>query len=218
MPTWQLDSKVPGGVSDTTNGAAVSSAQTFESQDLGQPDYGFCQSDAPGGSFEGACRQLPDVSAQADEFTGAVTVYSASFGPGAQGWTTIGGTSSATPIWAGLLALINTSGTSSSCTSPSGTGVGFVSPLLYAVASSPAAYAASFNDITAGNNDPYGASNLFPATPGYDMASGLGTPQLTGPGGTAGLAHYLCNMARGLRKRPGPGLRVAPHGDRPQPQ
>ena len=47
------------------------------------------------------------MSAQADEFTGAITIYSASFGPGDFGWTTIGGTSSATPIWAGLLALIN---------------------------------------------------------------------------------------------------------------
>ena len=74
-------------------------------------------------------------------------------------------------------------------------GVGFVSPLLYSVASNPTAYAASFNDVTAGNNDPYGDSNLFQATPGYDMATGLGSPQLTAPGGGAGLAFYLCNQA-----------------------
>ena len=54
-------------------------------------------------------------------------------------------------------------------------GVGFVNPLLYSVASNPTAFAASFNDIKAGNNDPYGDSNLFQAAAGYDMASGLGT-------------------------------------------
>jgi hypothetical protein len=79
-------------------------------------------------------------------------------------------------------------------------GVGFLNPLLYAVASNPTAYAASFNDITLGNNDPYGDSNLFQATSGYDMATGLGTPQLTAPGGGAGLAFYLCSQASAVTR------------------
>ena len=56
-------------------------------------------------------RQTPDVSAQADEFTGAVTIYSASYASPTtpNGWSTIGGTSSASPIWAGLTALVNAS-------------------------------------------------------------------------------------------------------------
>lgn len=76
-------------------------------------------------------------------------------------------------------------------------GTGFLSPLLYAVASNPAEYAASFNDIAVGNNDGFGLTGgqLFPATPGYDMASGLGTPRITGPDGTAGLASYVCSFA-----------------------
>ncbi|HEV2360199.1 MAG TPA: IPT/TIG domain-containing protein, partial [Acidimicrobiales bacterium] len=75
-------------------------------------------------------------------------------------------------------------------------GVGFASPLLYAVASVPAEYATSFNDIKSGNNDQYGIDKglTFPATTGYDMASGLGSPQLTAPGGEAGLAFYLCAL------------------------
>ena len=95
-----------------------------------------------------------------------------------------------------MLALVNAS---PSCTAHSSTarGVGFVSPLLYDVASSPAEYAASFNDVTTGNNDVYGLDNgqVFPATPGYDLASGLGSPRLSGSGGTSGLAYYLCTAA-----------------------
>ena len=91
------------------------------------------------------------------------------------GWNTFGGTSSAAPMWAAMLADVNASPTCQA-NPPTQNGVGFVSPLLYSVASNPTAYAASFNDITTGNNDPYGDSKLFQATTGYDMASGLGTP------------------------------------------
>jgi hypothetical protein len=186
MPTWQLDSKVPGII----DSSVISQANAFEANDLGEPGFAFCASDNNVGFLEAACRQLPDVSAEADEFTGAITIYIAQFG----GWLTIGGTSSAAPMWAGMLADVNASPT---CKSNPATanGVGFVNPLLYSVASNPTAYAASFNDITQGNNDPYGASDLFHATTGYDMASGLGTPQLTQPGGGAGLAFYLCSQA-----------------------
>ncbi len=142
------------------------------------------------------------MSAQADEYTGAITVYSEEYRgePGFEsspdGWITSGGTSSATPIWAGMLALADASPT---CLENPATadGVGFVSPLLYAIASDPASYAASFNDITEGNIDQYGLDEgkVFPARPGFDLASGLGSPRMTGPGGTAGLAYYLCSYA-----------------------
>jgi len=186
MPTWQLASAVP----NIHDAATIQAADTFEAGDLSQPGYAFCQTDNPGGANQAACREVPDVSAQEDEFTGGITVYAGSFG----GWQTFGGTSSATPIWAALLAVVNESAT---CHSHGETanGVGFVSPLLYSVASNPTAYAASFNDISAGNNDPYGLSGLFPAKIGYDMASGLGSPQLTQPNNAAGLAYYLCTAA-----------------------
>ncbi|HZT84946.1 MAG TPA: protease pro-enzyme activation domain-containing protein [Gaiellaceae bacterium] len=188
MPTWQLDALVPG-VHDP---AVVSQASAFEAADLGDPGFAFCASDNPAGPLEAGCRELPDVSAQADEFTGAVTIYAAQFG----GWLTTGGTSSAAPMWAGMLADVNASNTCKS-NPATASGVGFVNPLLYSVASNPTAYRASFNDITQGNNDQYGVADpaLYSATTGYDMASGLGSPQLTQPNGGAGLAYYLCSQA-----------------------
>jgi hypothetical protein len=136
----------------------------------------------------GLCREVPDVSAQADEYTGGISVYAAEFG----GWTTFGGTSSSTPLWAAMTADINAS---SGCVANGR--VGFASPALYAVASVPAEYAASFNDVTAGNNDVYDLFNgaLFAAHTGYDMGSGLGTPELTTASGGAGLAANLCALS-----------------------
>jgi hypothetical protein len=197
MPSWQRASSVPGidrpGSADYENAASVE-------RSFGYPT-GFCDEALPGASASTPCRLDPDVSAQADEYTGAVTVYSEEYvGEGEEaspsGWITSGGTSSATPIWAGMLALADASPT---CRSNPATaaGVGFVTPLLYAIASSPADYAASFNDITEGNNDQYGLDNgkVFPARAGFDLASGLGSPRMTDAEGAAGLAYYLCSFA-----------------------
>jgi hypothetical protein len=190
MPAWQQASTVPGiaepGSADYAAANAVETAFGY------QPD--FCQSTVAGATSSTPCRLVPDVSSQADEFTGAITIYAAAFG----GWSTIGGTSSATPIWAAALALVNAS---SACATTHG--VGFASPALYAVASDPSAYGASFNDITTGDNDVYGLDNglVFNAAKGYDLASGLGSPQLTGPHGTAGLAYHLCSVG-GATARP----------------
>jgi hypothetical protein len=186
MPAWQ-DGPV---VQTASNANAVTAANGFEANDLGEPGYKFCASDNPVGGSEDGCRELPDVSAASDEFTGAITIFSAQFG----GWTTIGGTSSAAPMWAGMLADVNASPTCKS-NPATASGVGFVSPLLYSVAANPTAYKASFNDITQGNNDAFGDANLFQSGTGYDMASGLGTPELTQPGNQAGLAFYLCSQA-----------------------
>jgi hypothetical protein len=199
MPAWQADAGVPGIVRP---GAGYAQADKIEKQ-FGYPQN-FCQAYLGGATSATPCRTVPDVSAQADEYTGAITVYSSSFmSPSTpDGWATIGGTSSAAPLWAAMLALVNASPT---CAGNATTraGVGFVSPLLYAVASNPAAYQASFTDITAGNNDIYGLDDgqVFPATPGYDLASGLGSPQLTAPGDQAGLAFYLCSDG-GMPSRP----------------
>jgi Pro-kumamolisin, activation domain/IPT/TIG domain len=187
MPAWQQAAKVPGIA--RPGSAAYANANQVESAFGYQP--GFCQGTLAGADSSTPCRLVPDVSAQADEFTGAITIYQAVFG----GWGTIGGTSSATPIWAATLALVNAS---SACAANPATrdGVGFASPLLYAVASDTSAYHAAFNDITAGNNDVYGLDNgqAFDATKGYDLASGLGSPRLAGPGGGTGLAYYLCHL------------------------
>jgi hypothetical protein len=54
-------------------------------------------------------------------------------------------------------------------------------------------YAGHFNDVTVGNNDITGANGgLYPAGAGYDMATGLGTPNATA------LAQNLCAPAIGV--------------------
>jgi subtilase family serine protease len=124
------------------------------------------------GASSGYCREVPDVSADADPDTG-YTIYwngNNAAGPGnTAGWQVVGGTSGAAPLWAALLALTNASG---AC---HGMAVGFANPALYYAAG--IAYAGDFNDITSGNNDMTGTNDgRFAAEPGYDMASGLGTP------------------------------------------
>jgi xanthomonalisin len=89
------------------------------------------------------------------------------------------GTSAASPLFAGFLALANEERLAQN-PGASG-GLGPVNPSLYAIAeSSPNLYAACFNDVT-GPADPGSAGGAgnppFPATPGYDLVTGLGTPR-----------------------------------------
>jgi hypothetical protein len=200
MPAWQAASRVPGiarpGSSDYRAAARVENK-------LGDP-VGFCHAHVTGATSSTPCRLVPDVSAQADDFTGAITVYSTTFKAkeSENGWITIGGTSSATPIWAASLALVDASpACQADGRAGSGSrarGVGFVAPLLYGIASDPAAYKASFTDVRTGNNDIYGIGNgtVYPAGRGYDVTTGLGSPRLTDAGGTSGLATYLCDAGR----------------------
>jgi hypothetical protein len=199
IPAWQQASRVPGiarpGGADYRDANAVQRA-------LGYP-AGFCRSTAAAPSGAVPCRLLPDVSAEGDSYTGSVSVYSRIYAGtdlSRNGWTTTGGTSSSAPLWAATLALVNAS---PACAADRATraGVGFVPPQLYALASDQARYRASFHDIRAGNNDVNGlaGARVFAARRGYDLASGLGSPQLTGPGGTAGLAYHLCAGARARR-------------------
>ncbi len=129
----------------------------------------------------GYCREVPDVSADADPNTGYIFYFN---GSGTEvgapsGWQAVGGTSGAAPVWAALLADVNAS---SACR---GSPVGFANPALYLAAA--ASYSQDFNDITSGNNDLTGTNGgLYPAGPAYDMASGLGTPN------AAALAPGLC--------------------------
>jgi hypothetical protein len=53
--------------------------------------------------------------------------------------------------------------------------IGFANPLLYSAAAS--SYGSAFNDISVGNNDFTGTNaGRYPASPGYDMSTGLGSP------------------------------------------
>lgn len=135
---------------------------------------------ACGGQF---CREVPDVSADADVNSGYAVLVSPGSGEPAQ-WTIIGGTSAAAPLWAAFTTLADASPTCRGLT------LGFENPSLYALAGS--AYLSDFHDISQAspfssqaNNDtfynavggnPDNPSHLYPVQGGYDMATGLGTP------------------------------------------
>jgi subtilase family serine protease len=78
-----------------------------------------------------------------------------------------GGTSFAAPMWAGYLALANEQG--ASVGNPP---LGFINPALYQIGLG-ADYDNDFHDITTG-------SNGDPATVGYDLATGWGSPNGSG--------------------------------------
>jgi kumamolisin len=108
-------------------------------------------------SYSNGKRQVPDVSADANPSTG-YSIYS-------QGsWTVVGGTSAAAPLWAGIAALNN----QYAVTNGKGN-LGQANPTLYKVFNTTQTYL-PYHDITSGNN------LYYPATTGYDMASGIGTP------------------------------------------
>jgi Pro-kumamolisin, activation domain/Bacterial Ig-like domain (group 3) len=91
-----------------------------------------------------------------------------------------GGTSFATPEFAGLLAIIEQK-------VASGGGLGNINPTLYQLAANATTYASAFHDITTGNNQvpctpgspncPTGSNPVigYVAGTGYDQATGLGS-------------------------------------------
>jgi kumamolisin len=102
-------------------------------------------------------RQVPDVAAIADPETSVAVNINGEF-------TEEGGTSQATPVWAGMTALINQYLLSKGLRV-----AGFMNPALYSLAAAKQPYP-PFHDVTLGTNLAY------PAGPGYDLATGLGTP------------------------------------------
>jgi subtilase family serine protease len=125
-------------------------------------------SGVPCGVAGGYCRQVPDVSADAAVETGYVIHAE-------EHWEVNGGTSAAAPFWAALATLTNAS---PAC---GGTAIGFANPALYAIGGTTS-YAADFRDVTGPLPGGRPTTNRlddekpYPAGPGYDMASGLGTP------------------------------------------
>jgi subtilase family serine protease len=104
-------------------------------------------------------RVSPDVSFVADPNTG-VAVYD-SFGTGDDPWIEVGGTSASAPIFAGLMAVVN-----------EGRALRGVGSLDGRTQTLPALYGMQpfIRDITSGGPP------IYPAIPGYDASTGLGTP------------------------------------------
>jgi hypothetical protein len=79
------------------------------------------------------------------------------------------GTSLATPLWAGFMALVNQQAAANGHPP-----VGFANPALYAIGKSTN-YLSCFHDITTGNDATPSSPNKYYATTGYDLCSGWGT-------------------------------------------
>jgi kumamolisin len=103
-------------------------------------------------------RMTPDIAAVADPFTGVKIVLDGNVVVG-------GGTSQSAPLWAGMAAVMN-----QYLLANGGREMGEVNPLLYRVAEG--APLPAFRDIALGGNA------VDSAGPGYDLVTGLGTPDV----------------------------------------
>jgi subtilase family serine protease len=113
----------------------------------------------------GAKRGTPDISMSA-AVDGAAWVYISAGGFGAPGWQLVGGTSEASPIFSGIVAMAD---------QLAGHRLGDINPALYALgALSQHHVPTGLVDVTSGNNSFAGVTGFNAAT-GYDMASGWGT-------------------------------------------
>jgi subtilase family serine protease len=118
-------------------------------------------------------RGVPDIAYNAGINSGVLTVWSTS-GQGANLLFIFGGTSAGSPQWAGLIALADQAAHKR---------VGFINDQLYGLAASRPVYTTLYHDITTGDNTFHGAAfgdvdvQGFAATPGWDPATGIGTPK-----------------------------------------
>jgi subtilase family serine protease len=158
-PSWQTG--VPGIPNDGKRDVpdvALYSSPSF-------PGYLFCTGD----QSDWATNQTPAQQASCnsgfrDSATGDLTVA--------------GGTSFATPIFAGMVALINQKQEWTS-------GQGLLNPKLYQLAADSTTYSSAFHDVTSGNNNCNAGSKYcgsttggFSAGTGYDQVTGLGSVDL----------------------------------------
>ena len=116
-----------------------------------EPVPAFQSSTTIGGAVPLVRRGVPDVSLDADPESGYEVVVGGSL-------ATIGGTSASAPSWQGIWA--RAQGAHSGA-------LGFAGPVIYTTEP-----ASAFHDITLG-------ANGFPALPGWDYATGRGTPDIT---------------------------------------
>lgn len=172
-----VDSINPGGKCPSFPGASEV-AWTFSgggfSQVFSRPAYQN-PATAPAGStpYQGM-RGVPDIGLEASATTGPL-VYDTAPGDGSgsnvghAGWYIIGGTSASSPMWAGLVA---------DAAQLAGHSLGLINDDLYALAATPSGYAANFHDVATGNtNQTDPTIPGYPASPGWDAITGLGTPK-----------------------------------------
>jgi kumamolisin len=151
----------------------------------------------PGSDPHGYRRETNDLSADGDPNTGYIFLHGGTWG----GW---GGTSTSATAVAAMAALIDAAPLCGAQGWQSGA-PGLYAPGIYAMTSLnlPFLYKTApliWRDVTNGNNNftPSGyTGGLYPATKGYDLPSGLGTPLLTAlvlPRANPGLAAFMCHF------------------------
>ncbi|GAC1657889.1 MAG: hypothetical protein NVS4B7_04080 [Ktedonobacteraceae bacterium] len=133
-------------------------------------------------------REVPDVTGDADPATGyAMYCTVPNSGCPATGWMTVGGTSGTAPLWAGSAALLN-----QYLQAQGKPRLGYANPALYGLFNAQQPFPA-FHDVTSGNN------LFYAATSNYDLASGLGSPDIYN------MARDLAGISGGGPPTPTPG-------------
>lgn len=115
-----------------------------------------------------SARTTADVGYNASVYT-SILVYLGIYGANSpnNGFYFFGGTSEGAPQWAGIVALADAA---------AGKSLGFLNPTLYAIGANSSEYSTDFHDVTVGSNGFNGPG--FNAGTGYDLPTGLGTPNV----------------------------------------
>ncbi|SPE42172.1 Peptidase S8 and S53, subtilisin, kexin, sedolisin [Candidatus Sulfopaludibacter sp. SbA3] len=155
--TWN-DTAYGAGLASTGGGASIFYPRPSWQTGPGVPNDGV--------------RHIPDLALSSSADHVPYSFYSGGLG-------VVGGTSAASPVMAGIVALLNQYLVSTGV--QSGAGLGNINPALYRLAQSTTGI---FHDVTTGNNSvpcvlgsPDCTSGIFgqDAGPGYDQATGLGS-------------------------------------------
>jgi subtilase family serine protease len=147
---WRSSSNQESGFNGSGSGGGISAY-------FARPTYQH------GPQLTNAHRMMPDVSANADPSTG-YSAFCSGTSPLCTGWLVIGGTSAAAPLWAALAV-----DTNSYLSVQHKRSLGNINTALYTLYNTKQPYEA-YHDITSGTNLYYAAGI------GYDLATGLGTP------------------------------------------
>jgi hypothetical protein len=149
---WNDIFSIGGFTAHTATGGGIS--------DLFPPPWYQADADVPPSVNDGhRGRGVPDVAGNASVNSGYPIILG-----GSPSLFPMNGTSSSTPLWAGLIAVINAALDDN---------VGFVNPALYALGSS------AFRDIVAepGATDNSLGAPGYPVGPGWDACTGWGSPR-----------------------------------------
>ncbi|MDP5227195.1 MULTISPECIES: S53 family peptidase [Arthrobacter] len=148
----------PGQRETAWNGSGGGFSHVFQ-----RPAY---QDQLPAGSaaIPSGARGVPDISMDAAPRTGVVVLDTA---PGFGGYYIVGGTSAASPMFAGIVAIAD---------QYAGKNLGQINPALYRLANDPALSTSLF-DVADGDNVQAGSGIPgYSAGTGWDAVTGLGTP------------------------------------------